>query len=60
MGEWPMQRPDPWPAVPGHSIALVAPPHLAIDDPHRIPGGGKITSPVVRVERIADWTGTPA
>lgn len=47
-GVWPVQRPVPWPAVIGARLWIEALP-LAPGDTRRVPGGGKDTSPVVRV-----------
>lgn len=49
-GCWEIQRPAPWPPVPGRSLRLLAPADLSLGDPARVPGGGKITSRVVDVE----------
>jgi len=48
---WIIQRPCPWPPELGQPIALRAPGWLARDDPARIPGGGKITSPIRAIRR---------
>ena len=43
---WEIAPPEPWPPVLGRSVRLMAPPDLAFDDPRRIPGGGKVTTPI--------------
>jgi hypothetical protein len=49
---WMIAPPTPWPLEIGRPVAMLAPPWLALDDPARVPGGGKITSPVVAVVAI--------
>ena len=34
----------------GEPLCVLAPARLAMDDPTRIPGGGKITSPITNIE----------
>lgn len=51
---WRIEAPDPWPPRVGLPLALFALSTLARDDAERIPGGGKITSPVRAVE-TAEW-----
>ena len=34
----------------GEPLCVVAPARMAMDDPMRIPGGGKITSPITNIE----------
>jgi hypothetical protein len=46
-GCWEIQPPSPWPPVLGAPFRFVAPTHLPIGDPERVPGGGKVTSVVV-------------
>jgi hypothetical protein len=46
---WRIDAPLPWPPQVGHNLLLLAHAMLAFDDPERIPGGGKITSPVREV-----------
>lgn len=48
-GCWEIQPPSPWPPVLGAPFRFVAPTHLPIGDPERVPGGGKVTSIVVAV-----------
>lgn len=43
---WRICYPEPWPPELGQRLWLRAPEELARDDPRRIPGGGKHTSPV--------------
>lgn len=43
-GEWQIERPDPWPPIIGQPVFVPALLSLAMDDPKRIPGGGKWTS----------------
>lgn len=47
---WRVQQPMPWPPELGERLWLLAPESYAMDDPHRIPGGGKHTS-VIRIVR---------
>jgi len=49
---WCIQPPVPWPPVIGGSLWLEAPDDLVPGDEARIPGGGKLTSPVRRVEAL--------
>ena len=54
-GWWRIAPPSPWPPVIGWPIVLVTPETLRFGDPDRMPGGGKVTSPVIEVvwiERI--------
>ncbi len=44
---WCIEPTHPWPPRLGHRLVLVALTALAFDDAERMPGGGKITSPVV-------------
>lgn len=48
---YPIARPQPWPPRIGESLLLRPPPSIAGDlsHPARLPGGGKVTSGVVRV-----------
>ncbi|HVZ30810.1 MAG TPA: hypothetical protein VG963_00205 [Polyangiaceae bacterium] len=55
-GYWRIEPPAPWPPVAGAPLVLWAAFTLALDDPARLPGGGKLTSPVQHVERL---TGPP-
>lgn len=48
---WRIQRPYPWPPELGSPVRLAAPPEMDRGDRARIPGGGKITSPVRAVRR---------
>lgn len=48
---WEIRRPDPWPPELGERIWLMPPEELDRDDPHRMPGGGKRTSPVRAIRR---------
>jgi len=48
---WAIRRPRPWPPKLGQPIELRASAHLALDDPRRVPGGGKITSPIRIIRR---------
>lgn len=50
---WEIEPPDPWPIQIGKSVMLYAPRDWAMNDMRRVPGGGKVTSPVrkVRVQR---------
>ena len=43
---WRIETPTPWPPLLGARACLVAAQDLAIGDPRRVPGGGKITSAV--------------
>lgn len=43
---WQIEQPDPWPVRLQERVMLRAASHLAMDDPLRIPGGGKFTSPI--------------
>jgi len=54
-GEWEIAPPIPWPPVIGERLRLVAPGDMRRTDPLRMPGGGKITSEVTRV----DMSGEP-
>lgn len=48
--EWPINRPDPWPAVLHRRLWITS---IYFNDkthPYRIPGGGKDTSYVISVE----------
>ena len=47
-GVWPVQQPEPWPPIIGARLLIQALP-VPWSDPRRLPGGGKYTSPVVRV-----------
>jgi hypothetical protein len=51
-GCWEIQAPKPWPPEIGHPFEFRAPAHLAHDSPKRVPGGGKITSAVVRIQHV--------
>jgi len=48
---WAIRQPAPWPPRLGQPIELRAPAGLPRDDPERMPGGGKITSPIRAVRR---------
>lgn len=50
---WRIQQPCPWPPELGERLWLVPPDALDRDDPERVPGGGKRTSPV-RLVRDAE------
>lgn len=52
-GCWEIQPPSPWPPQIGSPLTFLAPPHLEIGDPNRIPGGGKVTSPVVDITAVS-------
>lgn len=52
-GTWEIDPPTPWPPVLGSALEFRAPPDLALDDPTRIPGGGKLTSSVMSVRVLA-------
>ena len=52
-GIWPIEPPQPWPPVPGQPLVLAALGILPFGHPLRVPGGGKLTSPVVDVEEVA-------
>lgn len=43
---WAIRAPEPWPPELGERLELLAPEGLGRDDPRRVPGGGKRTSPV--------------
>lgn len=43
---WRIQQPDPWPPELGSPVMLLAPLEFDRRNPERLPGGGKITSPV--------------
>lgn len=49
---WRITRPTTWPPQLGTHIAMMAPPDLALDDPDRVPGGGKVTSPISVVRTL--------
>jgi hypothetical protein len=49
---WGVEAPDPWPPVIGHPLQLIALLRYAMDDPERMPGGGKITSPLTSIDEI--------
>ena len=53
---WEIAPPEPWPPVLGRSVRLMAPPGLAFDDPRRIPGGGKISTPIRALRWIRGGT----
>lgn len=53
-GEWQIDRPTPWPIAIGQPLQMVSAFYLAFEHPERIPGGGKLTSPVVSVESVED------
>lgn len=46
---WRVQQPVPFPPVLGEPIWVRAPVELDRDDPCRIPGGGKLTTPLVAI-----------
>lgn len=48
---WRIQPPVPWPLSIGARLFVDAPPELPMCHPDRVPGGGKRTSPVLRVVR---------
>lgn len=48
---WRIAPPSPWPPELGSRIRLAAPEHLSIDDSARVPGGGRVTSPVRAIDR---------
>ena len=51
-GSWALKPPEVWPPVVGQPMLLLS---LYYEDrlnPLRIPGGGKLTSPVVSVEEL--------
>ena len=52
-GRWPIAPPQPWPPVLGLPLRLMAAQELPVDDPRRLPGGGKETSAVRHVLRIS-------
>jgi hypothetical protein len=47
-GVWAVQEPVPWPPIVGERLWIEAQP-LPMNDPRRVPGGGKDTSPVIQV-----------
>lgn len=49
VGAWQIVRPTPWPPVLGVGLYLLVDPALPKTDPTRVPGGGKVTTPVVEV-----------
>lgn len=49
IGAWQIIRPAPWPPVLGVGLYLLADPVLLKGDLTRVPGGGKVTTPVVEV-----------
>jgi hypothetical protein len=52
-GRWQIEPAAPWPPVLGDSMMFRPPRSLRVNDPRRMPGGGKRTSMVVRVELLA-------
>lgn len=52
-GFWPIEAPHPWPPVTGASICLLALRALPLEHPQRVPGGGKVTSPVLSVDEVS-------
>jgi hypothetical protein len=44
--EWPIQKPEPWPPQLGQPVTLLSRYFHDKTHPDRMPGGGKITSPV--------------
>lgn len=51
-GDWPVVRPCPWPPNIGVPLVLTSVHvHRPIGSPQRMPGGGKRTSPVTKVEK---------
>ena len=50
---WQIDPPRPWPPRLGAPLLLMALSGLALDDPARAPGGGKVTSNVSVVEQLA-------
>lgn len=53
VGAWLIDAPAPWPPRQGLGIYLGAPRWLRLDDPRRIPKGGKNTSPVASWDVVA-------
>lgn len=51
-GCWEIQPPASWPPEPGFPLEFRAPPRLSAGDPRRVPGGGKVTSPVTEVRYV--------
>ena len=51
-GLWEIEPPQPWPPIIGLPLIMLAPTLWATDNPKRIPGGGKVTSPVEAFELI--------
>jgi hypothetical protein len=51
-GAWEIEAPKPWPPVIGLPLILLAPTLWAKDHPKRLPGGGKVTSPVAAFELV--------
>ena len=51
-GVWEIEPPEPWPPIIGLPLVMLAPRMWALDNPKRIAGGGKVTSPVASVELI--------
>lgn len=49
---WRIERPTPWPPRLGKALLMMAPTSLALADPARVPGGGKVTSPIATLERL--------
>lgn len=51
-GSYPLQQVAPWPPVAGHPMVMLAEHFTEPGHPLRLPGGGKITSPVQLVEEL--------
>jgi hypothetical protein len=52
--EWQIRAPDPWPPVVGERLWILSQYYEQPGHHARIPGGGKHTSPVVRVEALQE------
>jgi hypothetical protein len=52
-GPWRIEAPEVWPPVVGQPAAIYALREIPYGHPARVPGGGKITSPVLRVNWVA-------
>ena len=48
-GWWRIARPFPWPPIIGCYVVLMALPEFLHNEPRRMPGGGKWTSPVIEM-----------
>lgn len=50
---WKIEQPAPWPIEVGKPVLLAARQDILFDSPRRIPGGGKVTSPVLTMREIS-------